>query len=240
MSWLFLCPLNIGMKLAIIAPQEQPKWLCDTCGRPLTQCTCEQLDEKMADVAAAALIGAAALFPSKMIDHLPPKPSGEQMAQWKAHVAKKEATVITTAIKSKYKGIGVDDIAKIFALAKKYEKPVFPKAADILAIVGIESSYKKEATSNLKTDPAKGVMQVRPKTWGITAKDLATLEQQIKFGSSVLGKYYDNLKDEDKAVHAYNVGITNFKRGTGLNPSYVDKFHKERDWLLAQWKKVTA
>jgi soluble lytic murein transglycosylase-like protein len=228
------------MKLATIAPQEQPAWQCKTCGRSRTQCECDQLDEKMADYAAAALIGAAALFPSKMVDHLPPKPSAETTAKWKAQIAQKEAAIITAAIKSKYKGISEEDIAKIFALAKKHEKAVFPKAADILAIVGIESSYKKEATSGLKKDPAKGLMQVRPGVWGIDVKDLATIEQQIKFGSEVLSKYYEKLKDADKAVHAYNIGITNFRKGTGLNPGYVAKFHKERDWLVAQWKKVTT
>jgi hypothetical protein len=175
-----------------------------------------------------------------MVDHLPPKPSAESVAKWKAHVAKKEALGITTALKKKYKSVSDEDFAKVFAMAKKYERAVFPKAADILAIVGIESSYKKNATSGLKKDPAKGLMQVRPGVWGIDVKSLATIEEQIKFGADILGKYYDKLGDVDKAVHAYNVGITNFKRGKGLNPSYVDKFNRERDWLVATWKKVTA
>lgn len=228
------------MKLETIAPQEQPAWQCKACGRPLTQCECVQLDEKMSDFIAAGLIGAAALIPSKMVDHLPPKPTAQQLSAWKTHVAKKEAIIITTALKAKYKGIPEADLMKIFAMAKKYERPVFPKAADILAIVGIESSYKKNATSKLKKDPAKGLMQVRPGVWGIDASDLATIEDQIAFGADVLHKYYTRLGDVDKTVHAYNIGITNLRKGVGLNPGYIEKFHRERDWLVATWKKVMA
>lgn len=227
------------MKFNDIAPQEQTPWQCSECGRPLTQCAC-QLDEGLRELVAAAIMGAAAVAPTKMVDHLPPKPTAVDAAKWKAHIAQKEALTVTAALKQKYRAIPDKDLVQIFALAKKYERPVFPKAADILAIVGIESSYNKLATSNLKKDPAKGLMQVRPGVWGIDAKALATIEDQIKFGSEVLFKYYTRLGDQDDAVHAYNVGITNFKRGTGLNPAYVEKFHRERKWLKQVWQKVAT
>jgi hypothetical protein len=174
-----------------------------------------------------------------MLDHPPPKPSAESIATWNAHLAKKEAAVITAALKKKYHKDDAE-LLKIFALAKKYERDTFPKAADILAIVGIESSFNKAAVSSLKKDPAVGLMQVRPGVWGIKASDLASMEEQMKFGSGVLAKYYEKLGDADSAVHAYNVGITNFKRGTGLNQAYVDKFNKERAWLAATWKKIST
>jgi hypothetical protein len=200
----------------------------------------DSTNESLKTAVGAAILGAAAMVPSTMVDHLPPKPSAESVAKWNAHVAKKEAAGVTKALKHKYSNISNDELTKIFALAKKHEHADFPKAADILAIVGIESSFKKTATSNLEKDPAYGLMQVRPEVWGTSVKNLATVESQIKFGSDILHKYYQKLGDPDDAVHAYNIGITNFKRGTGLNPSYVEKFHKERNWLAAVWKKIFA
>jgi predicted transcriptional regulator len=57
----------------------------------------------------------------------------------------------------------VDDITamKFLNLAKKYEDNVFPKKEDILAIIAVESHFKKGLKSKLKTDPALGVMQIR-------------------------------------------------------------------------------
>lgn len=82
-------------------------------------------------------------------------------------------------------------------------------------------------------------MQVRPAIWGMNPKELNGIEQQVKFGADILHKYYERLGDADDAVHAYNVGITNLKRGTGLNPGYVQKFNRERTWLGHVWNHVT-
>lgn len=132
------------------------------------------------------------------------------------------------AVLSKYKHVDPTLVDTIVAAARKYERPTFPKAEDILAVVGIESSFNPKAQSKLKRDPAKGLMQVRPGVWGLDHAVLADVENQIRIGADILSHYYDKLKDEDAAIHAYNVGITNLRKGRGLNPGYVSKFNKER------------
>ena len=114
-------------------------------------------------------------------------------------------------------------VQEVVDLAYKHESPVFPKAADILAIVGVESSFDPNAKSALKRDPAVGLMQVRPGVWNIKPGDLSTVEQQIKHGAQILSHYYKKLGDKESAVHAYNIGITKFRRG-GRNERYVSKY----------------
>lgn len=204
----------------------------------LQEVLCEdQVDEKLRDVIAAGLIAAGSLSPQVIKDSPPPtssisaqKSSTTQKSSTilKKQQAMKEIEVMAAAIQKRYK-IDKAKAQEIVNLAKKYEKPTFPKAVDILSVIGVESSFKANSVSNLKKDPAVGLMQVRPKTWGLDKSQLATPEDQIKVGADILHKYYSKLGSGDKALHAYNIGITNFKRGTGLNPKYVDKVNAEQD-----------
>jgi len=114
-------------------------------------------------------------------------------------------------------------VQEVVDLAYKYESPVFPKAVDILAIVGVESSFDPSAKSQLRHDPALGLMQVRPGIWNIKPSDLGTVEQQIKHGAQILSLYYKKLGNAEDAVTAYNIGITNFNRGR-RNERYVSKY----------------
>ena len=113
---------------------------------------------------------------------------------------------------------------KIVKTALQNEHPTFPKAEDILAIVGIESSFNPSVKSQLKHDPAVGLMQVRPGIWDIDPTKLSTIENQIKVGANILAAYYSKLKSPDGAVHSYNIGITNYNKKKGLNPGYVQKY----------------
>lgn len=139
--------------------------------------------------------------------------------------AKELAKVIT----DKY-SVGSDMALVVAKLAMKYEKPTFPKAEDILAVCGIESSFKPHAVSSLKNDPAVGLMQVRPAIWKLNKQKLkSSVEEQIKTGSEILHGYYQKLKTKEAALQAFNVGITNYMQKKGLNPRYVPKFHNERE-----------
>lgn len=133
-------------------------------------------------------------------------------------------------IKSKYQ-VDPDLVKQIVQTAVKHEYSDFPKAADILAVVGVESSFNPKAKSALKTDPAVGLMQVRPGVWGMSQSDLATIDQQIAHGSKVLRTYYEKLGSREAALHAYNVGITNHRRSvkdpSKGNPRYVPKINRE-------------
>lgn len=154
----------------------------------------------------------------------------EAVAKAAKSLAERERQAIvklTDIVLDKYK-ISPDKAQEIVELTKKHEKDVFPKAADLLAIIGIESSFNPAAKSHLKHDKAIGLTQVRPKIWGIHVKDLrGNLDKQVELSADILSKYYRKLGSKDKAVHAYNVGLTNVRHGTGLNPAYLQKWKTE-------------
>lgn len=183
-------------------------------------------------LATGALAASAAFAPNNATTPNEQPPSAEQVAaQRKAYAELEQRRGIDKLAQiamSKYKGLSPTEAKEIAALATKYAKPSFPKAADILSIIGIESSFRPEAVSGLKKDPARGLMQVRPKTWGMDIEALAKIEDQIRIGTDILHKYFKRVGDKESAVHAYNIGMRNFLNQTGLNPKYVTKFNKER------------
>ena len=134
---------------------------------------------------------------------------------------------LVDTVVNKYK-IDLDLAIEIVTLAKRYEKPSFPRAEDLLAIIGIESGFNPNAVSGLKNDPAVGLTQIRPNVWGLDAADLqGDMERQISTSSDILSKYNKHLRNSEDAVHAYNVGLTAFQR-VDHNPAYVAKFNNEK------------
>lgn len=129
-------------------------------------------------------------------------------------------------ISSKY-SVDFEDAMKIVELAHKYEKPTFPTAKDILAIIGVESGFDPDAVSGLKRDPAMGLMQVRPGIWNINPRELeGNVEKQIAYGSEILHLYYKKLKNPQSAVAAFNVGMGEFRSGNKAH-GYVSKYKHE-------------
>jgi len=183
----------------------------------------EQLDEISLKHAIAA--GATALSLASPIGHEKVPPQKPKVVHQVDHKKIKIEKLLTDVLDN-YK-ISKEEALKIVKLAVTHEHPTFPTARDILAIIGIESEFNDDAKSKLKNDPALGLMQVRPETWDLDETDLDTPEKQIKVGSEILKKYFDRLHDKDKAVHAYNVGITNLKNRKHLNPGYVRKYKAE-------------
>lgn len=135
---------------------------------------------------------------------------------------------LTSTIVSKFK-VNPEKAAKIASVAMKYSKDTFPQAHHILAIAGIESSFDENAKSALKHDPAVGLMQMRPKVWGVDKKELSTIEGQIKHGAHVLHQYYTKTGSVEGAVKAYNIGLTNYNSGKQHDAAhrYATKFTKE-------------
>jgi membrane-bound lytic murein transglycosylase MltF len=185
----------------------------------------EQLEEgKISNTVAAATIAGSAL-----LGFIHGSSENSMLRTHPTHVvATKHVSELASRIKGKYKHLSDNDAVKYASLAKKHEHPVFPKAEDILAISGIESSFNPNAKSKLKVAPARGLMQVRPEIWGIKKKDLETPEQQIKKGAEILTQYHSKFGDIDSAVHAYNIGETNLRKGKNENPKYVSKYKEER------------
>lgn len=199
-------------------------------------------------------IGAAAVAGATIagINHVTKDDDGHQITQaehenetkrmgFKAFSMKQQARALDMAstIQDKYKSVDDHTAMKIANLAIKYEKPTWPKAEDILAVCGIESSMKPEAQSKLKKDPAIGLMQVRAKIWGLNPNELKhNIEHQIKVGSQILNDYYKKVGNVDGALQAYNVGLTNYMKKKGLNPRYVPKFDKERAMYESMYGNV--
>lgn len=190
----------------------------------------EQLDEfNFRHAAAAGMLTLAALTGSDAKKEEPaPVAKTEIVKKSRTELEKEQIIRLANAILDKY---NVDDklAVQVAALAKKYEKRSFPKAEDILAVIGIESSFKPHAVSQLKHDKAIGLMQVRPGVWGLSKSALNGVENQVKIGADILHRYYEKLGDGDKALHAYNVGITNFMKNKNLNPRYAPKVRAERE-----------
>ena len=199
--------------------------------------TQQQLDEiTLRQAAAAGMIGAAAITPLTLTQPLTTRPAVARTAsvsqpQVQLPRAQRETAVarrdefLAQQIVDKY---SVDSMLakEVVKLAHKYEHPDFPTAKDILAIVGIESSFRPTIKSQLRTDPARGLMQVRPGVWKIDPEELEDIEGNIMHGASILRRYYNKLDNKQAAVQAYNVGITDFRQGV-KNPRYLSKYQKE-------------
>lgn len=178
----------------------------------------DQLNEiKLSQVIASALLGGAATL---MAPGTPPYKSQEIVNARQADARSKLA--LTGKIVDKHQ-IQKDLANQIVTLAHKYERKDFPRAKDILSIIDIESEFRPQAKSQLSSDPAVGLMQVRPGIWKIDPKELDDIEQQIKYGSQILHDYYQKLGNIEKTIQAYNVGITALRQGTE-NPRYLGKY----------------
>lgn len=114
-------------------------------------------------------------------------------------------------------------VTQVVELVKKYQKPGFPTARDLLAVIAVESSFDPDAVSGLHHDPAVGLMQIRPNVWGVDSKDLKDPEVNIELGSDILHRYYKHLHhDKAAAIQAYNVGLTDYRQGVD-SPEYLMK-----------------
>jgi hypothetical protein len=214
-----------------------------------------KLEEGFKHAVAAGVLAAASLTGSTLKAPAHEPVSAAQKAEndsetkrltMKQHMAqednKKEARAkeLASIVVDKYKV--TDDFAlKVARLAVKHEKPTFPKAEDILSVIGIESSFKPNVVSGLKHDPAVGLTQIRPGVWGIDPSKLkGNIENQVKIGANILKTYYDKVKSVPDALHAFNIGMTNFMKKKGLNPKYVQKFDAERELYEAEDPELQA
>ena len=186
---------------------------------------------KLKHAIGAAAIGAGLMAHPNIMHQEPQvqvqqKPAPQVVLPAPKPQASPEEIKMAEKISAKYK-IEPQDALEIVRLAHKYEKPTFPKAKDILAIVGIESSFDPDSVSGLRRDPAVGLMQVRPKVWGLSPEELqGDIEKQIATGSDILHLYYKKLRHRDAAVAAYNVGMSEYRSGNTAE-GYVSKYQHE-------------
>lgn len=195
------------------------------------------LEFKLKHAIAASALGASLLGnPTKTHSIEPQQVQQTQVQQPTQHVLPVPKKQIdpkqqkaAELIASKYK-VDLNDALDIVQLAHKYEKQNFPKAKDLLAIIGIESSFNPDAISGLKRDPAVGLTQVRPKVWGLDPESLKDPEIAIKAGADILHLYYRKLHNKQAAVAAYNVGWGEYRNGNTAD-GYVSKYkHELKDY----------
>lgn len=157
------------------------------------------------------------------VDH-----TGEVPDTRKRSKAKVDPVKLTQAASAKYR-VDPGLVRQIVDASIKYQDDVFPTAKDILSVIGTESSFNPDAVSQLKRDPAVGLMQVRPGVWGIDMSELKTIDGQIKHGARILALYYKKFGNREAALHAYNVGETrhraSIKNPEKANPRYVPKIN---------------
>lgn len=121
-------------------------------------------------------------------------------------------------VSDKYK-VRPFDVSEIYLEAREQgNQDTFPTKLDLLAIVAIESSFNKHAKS---AKGAHGPMQIRYKPSG------SDIHQNISDGKELLDDYYARVKSPRAALQAYNLGITNFKKGK-RNLRYVAKFQQAK------------
>lgn len=197
----------------------------------------QQLDEiTLKQAIAAGMIGATTLAP-----HAPTKPVPQErpaVVQKAPELSPSQTSMKTRIwntwrhndelgkeIATKYK-IDLKVAGRIVQVARRNAHADFPTTEDILGIIGIESSFQPSAKSSLKHDPALGLMQVRAKIWSIPPQELLTVDKNIEHGVRILRHYYKKLKSKDAAIQAYNMGITNFKKGR-TNSTYLRKHQAE-------------
>lgn len=194
----------------------------------------EQLDEGLLQraIAAAALVaGSLGTMQTAHTPDLSPELKAAQVQQALGQRKGAEIDRLAAAAASKYR-TDPEVVKEIVITAHKYADPVFPTAKDILAVIGVESSFNPNAVSQLKRDPARGLMQVRPGVWDVPPETLNTIDGQIKTGVDILKKYFKKFKSKEAALHAYNVGETTHRAArkdpSKGNPRYVPKVNKER------------
>lgn len=194
--------------------------------------TTQQLDEfNLKHAMAAGVAGAALMSPIKGKEVNPPQQPIKQATPVTTVLPAPQQKVdpkqqkMAQVISHKY---SIDDefAKEVVELAHKYAQPTFPKAKDILAIAGIESSFNPDAKSGLRRDKAVGLMQVRPKVWNMSPEELYDVENSIKTGSDILHFYFKKLHNRDAAVAAYNVGLGEFRSGNNAE-GYVSKYMHE-------------
>lgn len=191
----------------------------------------QQLDEiNLRHAAASGIMGAAMMgMAHKATTPTIPYNSRPQVAHIQPVKPAEQTRVSPQEIKaikqiSQRYGANPEFVEQVIRLAKKYQKPGFPSARDIIAIIAVESEFDPEAVSGLQHDPAIGLMQIRPKVWKLNREALKDPETAIKIGADILHKYYRHLHgDKGAAIQAYNVGMTNFMQGEE-NPRYLAKY----------------
>lgn len=92
----------------------------------------------------------------------------------------------------------------------------------IVVVISMESGFNPNAKSKKN---AIGSMQVMPRYWKHLPYDLSDKVDNIKAGTHILRHYKDKCGNWKCAVMAYNIGITNYRKGRKLKVG--TKYHSK-------------
>lgn len=146
------------------------------------------------------LMFCACILLSSNIQHTNPK-----------HFSNKLPNFISTNYK-----VSIGQAHKVVYYATMKTNSSFPTRDDVLAIMSIESGFKTDSISKKK---AIGLMQILYKETNGDADN-------VESGVALLREYNYILKSEKAAIIAYNVGISNYKKGVRNTKFYI-KYLKE-------------
>lgn len=110
----------------------------------------------------------------------------------------------------------------------------------LISVMAIESRFDYEAHSPCH---AIGLMQVRPDVWGgVNPFNIHDRYENVLAGAWILRQYYDELGSWQKAVAAYNIGITHYRQGRAKPAAarYLSKYNKERKTITTKYPKVVS
>lgn len=109
----------------------------------------------------------------------------------------------------------------VLEASERYNVPV----EIILAVIEVESDYRHHVRSFAD---AQGSMQVIGSVWeGVTEYDVSDFKENIMLGTFIIDRYRNRLGSYTKALKAYNVGITTYRKGTnrGAEKRYITKIN---------------
>jgi hypothetical protein len=111
----------------------------------------------------------------------------------------------------------------VLSTVKRLAYKDFPKAADILTIIRIESSFNSQAVNTNEREQSVGLMQVNG----------GPIDQRLNLamGVSLLREYYMITGSKEGAIKSYNIGIGNYMKGKlpVSGATYYAKFMSHRN-----------
>jgi soluble lytic murein transglycosylase-like protein len=178
-------------------------------------------------------------------------------AEWLTPIGAKAGVKIADAIRKDPSSFAVfssfhTEQERRAALSKVPYGKLIAKAADknavdsllVASVVEVESTFKPTAGSH---KGAVGLMQLLPRTAGISAKRLTNPAENLDAGAAYLAKLIERFDgDLGLALAAYNAGPTNVRRYNGVPPfpetqRYVEKvLSKYVTYHQELWQKSGA
>lgn len=109
---------------------------------------------------------------------------------------------------------------RLSKIVRRLAYPDFPKAADIFAIIRIESGFNPHARHRSKKEDSRGLMQVQHGPW--------PERENLAMGVSILRENFKRFGTREAAVKSYNLGTGAYSRGEYKNAAarYFAKFKK--------------